>query len=215
MNQDIIIAVISSSAIGVFISTISQPLVDLIRCKIDIKKANDERDHKLHQELLCKKENTYIRALEYLMRIRRGFDVSDYHLNIAPQRFKEEISETNNLALELGPLIRLYSTDEIFEMFYQLSKWSRYSYSKTRLFENSKENYVLMYNYLSKLMQEDLGYSKGFRQEIAKIACPRCGTIHDFDCPRCPSCKMEFDEMIKLINQKEEEQFEQQNKTEE
>lgn len=91
MNHEILLAIISSSAIGVFISTISQPLVEMIKNRIALGKIRDKRAYKNSLMQISKKEDTYLKALEYLMRIRRGFDISDHELQIFSKNLKKKL----------------------------------------------------------------------------------------------------------------------------
>lgn len=31
-----------------------------------------------------------------------------------------------------------------------------------------------------------------FEESLPKKTCPSCGTVHDFDYPKCPKCKFEY-----------------------
>ena len=44
------------------------------------------------------------------------------------------------------------------------------------------------------LFRHDAPDADGDGDEIAKVKCPRCGTLHDMDYPKCPSCGYDYNE---------------------
>lgn len=110
---------------------------------------------------------------------------------------------------EISPQLRLYSSDKIFNKYYELATYARFSYAPKngpRLFENSKWAYDMQITLLARLMQEDLGYRK-YNIQHDMIICPECNCEHDI-VSKCPRCGMTYSQLQiraqEVLNQMQE-----------
>ena len=197
MSQEIWVAIITGSASAALVSAILQPVIDYLKNKAEIKKITDERNYQEEINWKKKKEEAYLQAIEYLVRIRRGFDVSNDEVRLRARLYNKEIGEINKLGLGLSSKIRLYSSDEIFSRYYELSKFSRYTYSNYRLSEEGKEIFTLYCNALARAMSDDLGIKT--ISQIDKVKCPQCGKNHEIDDPKCPGCGLGMEQTMKML----------------
>lgn len=197
MSEEVWVAIITGSASAALVSAVLQPVIDYLKSRTEIKKIKDERNYQEEMNWKKKKEDAYLQAIEYLIRIRRGFDVSHNEVELRPRLYTKEINEINQLGLGLSSKIRLYSSDDIFSRYYELSKFSRYAYSNYRLFEESKEIFTLYCNALARLMSDDLGIKT--IPQIAKIKCPQCGKNHEVDDPQCSGCGLGMEQAMKML----------------
>lgn len=190
MSQTIIIALISAG------------LASLVNCIFQlINKIFDNRREEINykrnekKEYLKKKEEVYASAIERLLELKVGFDYSRSDLLHNKNKIKQ-IDESNYRYLKTASLLRIYSTDEIFNMYSRLSKFSKFSYSDgPRLFEEYKQIYDCNITILARLMQEDLGYRK-LNDIKEMIICPECGNEHDVY-SKCAKCNMSYSDLQK------------------
>lgn len=200
MKDTIQIAIISAG-LAALINCIFQ----LVNKLIDNAKERRENDSKKLNSYIEKKEEVYIAAIERLLQIRRGFDYTREMIS-RDDKIRATIDNDNVQFAKISPKLRLYSTDKIFNMYYQLAFFARFSYAPQngpRLFENVKWAYDTQIILLSRLMQEDLGYRK-LDAEHDMIVCPECTTQHDI-ISKCPKCGMTYCELQKraqdILNQ--------------
>lgn len=190
---------------AVTIALISAGLASLVNCifqfinKIfDNKREEDIYKRNEKKEYLNQKEEVYTLAIERLLEIKVGFDYSRSDLLRNSKKIKQ-IDESNDRYLKTASLIRIYSTDEIFNRYYELAKFSEFAYSDgRRLIKNSKEFYDYNVTVLARLMQDDLGYRK-INDVKEMITCPQCGNEHDIY-SKCPKCKMSYGDLLKKMD---------------
>ena len=197
MSEEIWIAIITGSASAALVSAVLQPVIDYLKNRAEIKRLKDERNYQENMNWKKKKEDTYLQAIDYLIKIRRGFDVSREDVALRPRVYNAEIQEINKLGLVLSSKIRLYSSDEIFSRYYELAKFNRYAYSEYRLLEEDKEIFTLYCNALARIMSDDLGIKT--TSQIAKIKCPQCGKNHEIDDSKCPECGLVMEQALKML----------------
>lgn len=192
MSETIIVALISAG-----LASLVNCIFEFLNKISDTKKEKEIYNRNQKTEYLRKKEEVYTEAIQRLLEIREGFDFDGEYLINHPDKVVE-INESNKRFKKISPLIRLYSTDEIFSIYYNLGRYSEYSYSNDkRLIENSKKDYEIKINILSKLMQNDLGYRE-LNQDSCNIKCPKCKKEHDMY-ERCPKCGMDCNQFIKNV----------------
>lgn len=199
---------------GIQIALISAGLASLVNCifqlinrYLDSRSADKERKNKRVDDFLEKKETVYIAAIDRLLQIRRGFDITREDI-IHSKDLQDEVDKNNNAYAEIAPKLRLYALDKIFNQFMNLSRFSRYAYAPTngsRLIENSKRAFEANIVILSRLMQEDLGIRK-MNSGHDTIICPECSKEHDI-VSKCPNCGMTFEQYQLKIHEVLEQAF--------
>ena len=158
MPESVLVALVSAGtgALIVLIGNIITQIILIIREKE--KEEKHDRD-----SFLAKKEEAYINALDILLFIKRGFDITKEQLKLYPNLSKE-MSEKSRDLNDLSPKIKLYASDSVFNSFNALKdQYQKYSFANEegwRLFEDSKADYLNKVNNLSRLMREDLGFRK-------------------------------------------------------
>lgn len=208
MNDPIRIAIISAG-----LASLINCIFQLINKLIDNAKERRENDEKKRILYLEKKEKAYIAAIDRLLQVRRGFEYR--RENLSDSR-KKRIDEENMEFFKISPLLRLYSTDKIFNKYQELATYSRFAYAplyEPILFESSKRIYDIQITLLARLMQEDLGYRR-YNSEPDMIICPNCECEHDMIL-ECPNCGLTFDELQKKLQEKHKPDFSMQNQSEE
>lgn len=192
MTETIILAVISAG-----LASLVNCIFQLINKRIDNKKEEDMYKRNENREYLRKKEEIYAEAIQRLLEIKKGFNYIYLDL-IDDYKELEKINKSNDRFLKIAPLIRLYATDEIFDIYYKLESFKKYSYSNGRRlggdFYIKYDSYITI---LSKLMQGDLGYRK-LNNESMEIICPECEEQHDIY-SKCPKCGMTYSDFVKSI----------------
>lgn len=188
MSEPIQIAIISAS-LAAFINCIFQ-LVNKI-----IDQQHEERIYKRSEEktYLEKKEKAYISAIRRLMEIKVGFDYTEMDV-YESEDIQTTIEKNNEGYMDSSPLLRLYASDEIYNMYYNLERFSVYAYSDGwRLIEDAKTVYSVNITILARRMQDDLGFRQ-YSRNYEKIECPECGIQHDAY-SKCPNCGLEYQEL--------------------
>lgn len=186
MSQDSLTTTILTAALASGLCTaILSKLLDII--SMHLKQKNDEKvrlakeKEEFYNNYLHEKREAYIEALKKLAIVRAAFDITYENVCIDSQ-IREMIENMNRDAPLMSAKIRLYSTDEIYHLFWRLSKWTIFSfprnYEQQRLMENGKEMFSLYTTILARLMQNDLGY-RDFVKKPDLIKCPKCGKEHD------------------------------------
>lgn len=139
-----------------------------------------EKKEKKKADYYDEKRQVYIQALKRLSEIRTGFDYTAY--DDIPKTLENSINNLNENAAEFSAMLRLYSSDEIYNLYWDLVQWNRFAYVRNsnswRLFEKSKEIFSINTTYLARLMQDDLGY-RDYVANPEKIECPQCHRKHD------------------------------------
>ena len=156
MPESAIIALISAGT-GALIALLGNVVNQIITiCRDKGKEKKHDKD-----ALLAKKEEAYVNALDILLFINVGFDVTQEQLRLNPD-LSREMSEKSKALNNLSPKIKLYASDSIFNSFNSLkNEYQKYSFTSEegwRLFENSKAAFLNKVNALSKLMRNDLGF---------------------------------------------------------
>lgn len=184
---------------------ISAGLAALINCIFQLvnKILDGNKENKIYQrsgrkEYLRKKEEVYIAAIERLLEIKVGFNYT--RSDIILGNMKDRIDQSNNEYFNIASRIRIYATDEIYDMYCNLAQYSKYSYSDGRkLIESSKRYYDFSLTILSRIMQDDLGYRE-LNSVKEMISCPDCGTEHDAYA-KCPKCNLSYSDAIRKLEE--------------
>ncbi len=160
-------------------------VIDIFR-EESLRKAEEnkkiiEKKEQFKEDYIAEKKAMYIDALKKLAEIRVGFDYTRDGLMIS-EHLRKKIDEINENAPEFSAKLRLYSSDDIYNMYWNLAKWSRFAYTGSvnswRLVSRSKEMFSLNTTFLASLMQADLGY-RDFVLNPEKVKCPKCHKEHD------------------------------------
>ena len=115
-------------------------------------------------------------------------------------KITERINDMNDAAAMFSAKLRLYATDDIYNLFSSLSSYNRFAYAPSQnawhLGGTSKGVYNIYVTLLARLMQEDLGFRK-LNNSTEQIECPKCGAKHD-PIQKCPVCGIGWNETIRL-----------------
>lgn len=193
MSEAIQIALISAG-----FASLVNCIFQLIERKLDVNKEEKAYAREQKEKYLLKKEEAYVFAIKRLVQVGVGFNYTRQDL-INNKKLQEEVDECNNIFKEHAAQLRLYATDEIYNIYYSLYSWAKFSYADIhgpRLAENGNKRYSMIITNLSRLMQNDLGYRK-YNSECEKIICPQCGEEHDayITC----KCGLKYGQMIERL----------------
>lgn len=151
---------------------------------------------------MYEKQEAYIEALKKFAIVRAAFDITNEQLRIDSD-IRNLIKEVNNAAPTTSAKMRLYSSDEIYSLFWKLSKWTRFAfpcnYEQQHLMENGKDVFSKYTTVLARLMQNDLGY-RDFIEKPDLIRCPKCGKEHDTY--KACECGLSWSETFDMISKK-------------
>ncbi len=196
--KDLLTIILSSSVISTCITVLLSPVIELIKNKYEQNKINSERKYHEEKENKQKLAEIYVNAISIVRTINEGFNnticqkITKSTVVFSSQKEKIEelnkkIERINNLIYINAPLMRLYATNEIFELFSNLIKYGKFSYS-----ENIISNFLLYsfnrkFSYMCKAMQKDLGLRIGDFNLLKIYTCPSCGKEHNPEesCPHC------------------------------
>lgn len=180
---------------AIVIAIISAGLASLVNCIfqivnkiIDYLKEKKNNEIAIEQELRQKKEDIYALALKNLMLI----------LNTRNNLTDDEKKENDKKYIEIAPLIRLYATDDIYDMYreLQISIGNARRIQKNGMVINH-EFYNRSITLLSRLMQVDIKIRSTNKGVHSAITCPKCNRQHDLLTP-CPKCKMTYIQLIDM-----------------
>lgn len=185
MNKEIVLEIVLAAFASGFLSAILVKLLDILQEWINQKADEKLRLKKKKEETLDtyiqEKKNVYIEALKKLAELRSGFDIT-YDFPYNNERINEKIDALNQNASELSAKIRLYASDDVFSVYWELAHWRKYAYTRSsgqwRLSQESKELFSINMTLLARLMQKDLGFRE-YVEEPEMIVCPECGIEHD------------------------------------
>ena len=194
----IIIAGISGSGFSIIIEKLLEIWKEKIARKAELEKHDREQVEAYEAEYLAEKKKVYIEALQWLGDLRGGFDVIRSPLGRLDKETEEKIAKLNDSVSLMTARLRLYSSDEIYNLFWQLAHYNIFAYySKWHIAGDGKEIFSQSTTTLARLMQVDLGF-RSFVSEPEKIKCPNCGYEHDAykTCEKCGwTCSKAFAEL--------------------
>lgn len=156
MNADIIVAVLSSTAVATVLGNILQIIIESIKTKIERDKINEERQYEIEKEKRGKKEEIYIKALEYSLIVRRVLDAYKDKEKHSESELESMIEEMNKMEKDVAPFIKLYSSKLIFESFRRLSKSIRIIESNVPVTEEYIKATEGEEDFLTKLIKQDI-----------------------------------------------------------
>lgn len=117
MKENMLIAIVTSTALGTILGTILQPLVEWIKSKIDRKKIKDDREYEEKKERERKKENAYIQVIDYCIKTKDVVCYHNYFINNEPEQLSNYIERANQAGETLSGKLRLYASSEVFSYF--------------------------------------------------------------------------------------------------
>ena len=216
MNTETIATIALSAFSSGFLSTVLVKVIDNLHedalRKFEEKKKIIEKKEQFKDDYIAEKKAVYIEALKKLAEIRVGFDYTRDGLKI-PEHLRKRIDEINENASELSAKLRLYSSDDIYNVYWNLAQWSKFSYAGSvnswRLGSRSKELFSLNTTFLARLMQVDLGY-RDFVLNPEKVVCPKCQKEHD--AYKACKCGMTWSQTIEEIQKPLREEWEKRQK---
>ena len=206
--KDIITIVLSSTVVSTFVTTCLSPILELIKSRIEQKKISNERRYKEEKELKKKNEEIYVNAIHIIQLIKNGFGDRTYqqirNMPFGSSGMKEKqkelvanINEINNLIETTAPLMRLYATDEIYELFSKLTKYGKFSYSEIVITQFLQYSFDRDFTYMCKAMQKNLGLGFDTPRLPEPYICPYCGNAHNSE-EDCPMCNMDWINAIEM-----------------
>lgn len=184
MDKETIVEIVLAAFASGFLSAILVKLLDIMQerrnQKIEekmrkLKKEEEERDTYIEE-----KKSIYIEALKKLVALRTGFDMT-YDFPYDNKQINKMIEDINNDAFDLSAKIRLYASDEVFDVYSQLASWRRYAFTRSgqwRISSVDKERYAIYLTLLARLMQKDLGFRE-YIEEPEMVTCPKCSKKHN------------------------------------
>ena len=117
----VVLAAISSG----FASAILVKLLDILQEKLnqgrDEKLRLKQKEEEVHDAYIQEKKAVYIEALKKLSGIRAGFDVT-YDFPYSNEHVNKMIDEINKNASDLSAKMRLYASDDVFNIYHRLSQ---------------------------------------------------------------------------------------------
>ena len=199
MNQEIVLVALTSGFFSAIIVKVLDIIQDFVNRKKEEKSRLKKKEEKAKERYLSEKKEVYLEALKKLSLIRLGFDIANDSSN-ENDKIMKMINEINDNSMELSAKVRLFSSDDIYNLYSDLSKWNRYAFinngAQQKLTEKSREYYSVYVTILARLMQDDLGY-RDYIANPEMIICPKCGDEHDAF-KRC-KCGMTWQKTMNLI----------------
>jgi Rubrerythrin len=206
--KDLLTIILSSSVISTCVTTFLSPVLEFIKSKCEQNKINNERRYNEEKEEKQKLKEVYLNVISIIQLIKMGFNDPTYRqINNRPGNFsykKEKVNELNkkvqkinNLIETSAPLIRLYANDEISELFSQLAKYSKFSYSNNIISQFQLYYFDRKFSYMCKIMQKDLGLRIDNINLPEPHICPYCGYMHNSE-EDCPSCSISWVDAIDI-----------------
>lgn len=196
--KDLLTIIFSSSVTSAIVTTFLSMIIEFIKGKYEQSKINNERKYNEEKEDKQKLTEIYINAIRIIQLIKLGFSDETYQqvvktvynpsqMKVKEKELDKKVERVNNLIEITAPLMRLYATNEIFELFSKLIKYSRFSYSKNIISQFLLYSFDRKFSYMCRIMQKDLGLRiENFNLPKFYI-CPNCGERHNSEevCPRC------------------------------
>lgn len=150
--------IIIAALTGGVVSSVLQPVINLVNARLEKQKIEDERKYQEQREIYNKKEETYKQAIEYSIRLRNGMNYSRADVKQNPEKFTKIIDDLNSVGLGLSAKIRLYASDVIFERIQELFIFGKeFAYSDKIPSQKDEAKFTRDCDELSKLMKKDLG----------------------------------------------------------
>ena len=185
LDQEVIIPIIVSILSSGVLSAVITKLMDYTHentvRRVEEKKNAKEKQERYRDEYITEKKDVYIQALKMLAEIRIGLDHTVKGPNM-PASVRQRIQEVNRNATDLSAKMRLYASDDVYDLYWHLSRWSVFAYSNHNssgtLVERCKNYYSTYTTMLARLMQADLGY-RDYVSNPEMIKCPKCHRQHD------------------------------------
>ncbi len=190
--ENLIINILVSSGFASLVSGIFVLLNKRADFKNEVKKAKfiAEKEYKTAKEI------AYINAVNSLLFFKRGFSITHEDLLLC-EKEHEEYAVGCKEYRNAQAVLRLYATDEIFNLYYSLLSYRKFAYvskNQWRLSENDKDKFDAGITLLSRMIQKELGY-RNYDKSASNFTCPECGRKHDF-LEQC-KCGLTYDNMIK------------------
>lgn len=206
--KDLVTIILSSTVISTCVTTFLSPVLELIKSKIDQKKISSERKYNEEKELKRRTEEIYADAIQIIQLIKNGFnDRTKQQIRNMPLgsplikekhgELVENVKKINNLINTTAPLMRLYASDEIYELFSKLIKYGKFSYSDNIITQFLLYSFERDFTYMCKAMQKNLGLRFDDPQLPQPYCCPYCGIMHNSD-EDCPSCGISWVDAVSV-----------------
>ena len=158
MENELLVTILSSTAIATVLSNIIQVFINKSNNKIERDRIREEREYETAQLNRKKKEAAYIKALSHSLSVKNILEAHRDKEKYSKEDLNRMIREMNDLLQEVAPELRLYSTKLVFESFRRLSRSVRIINTGKEITENYLVAINSEYDFLVKLMKEDLGY---------------------------------------------------------
>lgn len=200
--------VLSSSVISTCTTTILSYILEFVKSKHENSKINSERKYNDEKEEKQKLKEIYLNAIHVIQLIKNGFYDNTFqkisNMPFGSPQIKEQYEKLNanveiinDLIDTTAPLMRLYATDEIYESFSKLIKYSKFSYSEDVITQSLLYSFDREFTYMCKKMQKNLGLRFDSPKLPKPHICPYCGTIHNSK-EDCPFCEIPWDKAVEI-----------------
>lgn len=205
---DLLKIILSSTVISTCVTTFLSPILELIKSKHEKNRIDNERQYNDEKEEKQKRKEIYANAIHIIQLIKNGFyDRTHQQISNMPfgsSQIKEKYEELNNNIKKINDLVdstipwmSLYATDEIYELFSSLTKYSKFSYSKNVITQFILYSFDREFAYMCKAMQKNLGLRFDTPKLPEPHICPYCGTMHDSE-EVCPFCAIPWVDAVEI-----------------
>ncbi len=192
-----IITILISAGTGAFITLVGSIILKKIEIRAERKNKKIEREYRKEDNYFEIKKEAYSNGLKYLLYLKKLFSIT-YEEVFNNKETKEKIEQMHSEVKDCSALIRLYSSDIVFDFFNSLVD-TYYPYflvgeNEERLTENSIRGFDKYVSIMGRIMNKDLGYKEFANEEEDMIECPKCGKKHPIyeSCPKCMMSIFEY-----------------------
>lgn len=213
--KDLLPVILSSSVISTFVTTLLTPILESVKSKQEQNRINSERKYNKEKEEREQLKEIYTNAIRIILLIKNGFFDDTLHqisnIPLGSPRIKEEyeklnkkVEKINNLIDATAPLMRLYATDEIFELFSRLIEYGKFSYSDNIITQFLLYSFDRDFTYMCQAMQKNLEIRVDNPKLPELHICPYCGKPHNSE-ENCPFCNIPWIDAIEMEDKFNEE----------
>lgn len=206
--KDLLTVILSSSVISTFVTTILTPILEFFKNKYEQNRINNERIYNDKKEERQQLKEIYANAIHVIQLIKNGFydrtlqQASNVPFGSSAQKkmyekFDSKIEKINNLMDATTPLLRLYATEEICELFSKLTRYSKFSYSENIITQFLLYSFDRDFTYMCQAMQKNLGIRSDNPRLPEAYTCPYCGNAHNSE-ENCPFCNIPWVDAIEI-----------------
>ena len=158
---------LSGGFVTAFVTVLIEKVFDLWRDystrKAEAERHDEEQAEAYEAEYLSEKKKAYLEVLQWLAEIRHGFDVTRSPMGRLDSAIQKRIEKLNDNMPLLSARLRLYSSDEIYNLYWQLAHYAIFAYSPSNgphIAGSAKDLFSHSITVLARMMQDDLGLDR-------------------------------------------------------